>query len=63
MEIGYMDLYGMEREVHDMEKGIIPSQQVVLLKEAIMKTRKDKTLGEKLVASGRNWLHWGNLQP
>ena len=31
--------------MQDPKKGVIPSQQVVLLKEAIIKTRKEKTLG------------------
>ena len=45
MDIGDLYLNGLEKEVQDLEQGFIPSQQVVLLKEAIIKTRKSKTLG------------------
>ena len=44
MVIGYLDLDGLEKAVQDPEKGAIPSQQEVLLKEAIIKTRKAKPL-------------------
>ena len=45
MDIGYLDLDELEKVVQDPEKGVIPSEHVVLLKEAIIKTRKAKTLG------------------
>ena len=43
MDIWDLDLNGLKKLVQDPEKGVIPSQQVVLLKEAIIKTRKEKT--------------------
>ena len=45
MSIGDLDLDGLEKAVQDLKQGFIPSQQVVLPKEAIIKTRKAKTLG------------------
>ena len=44
MDIGDLVLDGLEKAVQDPEQGITPSQQVVLLKEAIIKTGKAKTL-------------------
>ena len=45
MDIGDLDLDGLEKAVQDPDKGIIPSQQVVFLKEAIIKSIKAKSLG------------------
>ena len=52
MDIGGIDLDKLEKAVQDPEKGVIPSQQVFLLKEAIIKTRKTKSLGVGTKNSG-----------
>ena len=48
MDLGELNLDELEKAVEDPIKGIIPVQQVVLLKEAIINTKrgkKRKTLG------------------
>ena len=48
MDLGELNLDELEKAVEDLIKGIIPTQQVVLLKEAIINTKrgkKSKTLG------------------
>ena len=37
-----IDMDEIEKTVQDLGKGVIPSQQVVLLKESIIKTRKEE---------------------
>ena len=45
MDLGDLNLEKLEKDIQDPIKGIIPAQQVVLLKEAIINTRKkDKSL-------------------
>ena len=44
MDIEYLDLEGLEKVVQDTNKGIIHSQQWVLLKEAIIKSIREKSL-------------------
>ena len=45
MDLGYLSLDELEKAFQDPIKGIIPTQQVVLLKEAIINSRKkDKSL-------------------
>ena len=45
MELGDLILDGLKKEVDDLQKGVIPSQHVVLLKEATIKTTLNKSLG------------------
>ena len=45
MELGDLNMDGLEKEVDDLQKGVILSQHFVLLKESTIKTMLNKSLG------------------
>ena len=45
MELGDLNLDGLEKEVDGLQKGVIPSQHVVLLNKATIKVTLNKSLG------------------
>ena len=45
MELGDLNLDGLEKSVYDLQKWVIPSQHVVLLKKATIKVTLNKSLG------------------
>lgn len=48
MEVGELDLDKIEQACLNLVEGFIPSQQVTLLRDAIIKVKKLKTLGVNL---------------
>ena len=45
MDIGGLDLEGIEKDCTDVEKGYVPQEQVILLKESILQYQASKQLG------------------
>ena len=45
MDIGDLDLEGIENACADLGKGYVPQEQVILLKEAILRARASNQLG------------------
>ena len=45
MDIGELDLEGIEKSCAEKDKGYVPQEQVSLLKESILKTKTSNSLG------------------
>ena len=45
MDLGELDLEGIEKACTEKDKGYVPQEQVILLKEAILKARTSNLLG------------------
>ena len=48
MDIGELDLEGIEKSFSKKDKGYVPQEQVSLLKEAILKAKTSNSLGVRL---------------